>query len=137
MRNRPHIVGLALAIVSLMLMVAVPHHHHAMGACLVQEQCHKDGRVNDNHTRHPAGLDSHHFILFAAKQHALKAHHAASDAHPLPTTFFWLGLAGVGCVSLCGPLLSLLRIVGCAPSLWQRRRMLSCHGLRAPPHVVL
>lgn len=35
-----------------LLVLAVPHHHHLSNVCFVEERCDADGQINDRHTQH-------------------------------------------------------------------------------------
>lgn len=35
-----------------LLVLAVPHHHHLSNVCFVEERCDADGQINDRHTHH-------------------------------------------------------------------------------------
>lgn len=35
-----------------LLVLAVPHHHHLSNVCFVEERCETDGQINDRHTNH-------------------------------------------------------------------------------------
>lgn len=35
-----------------LLVLAVPHHHHLSNVCFVEERCETDGQINDRHTHH-------------------------------------------------------------------------------------
>ena len=35
-----------------LLVLAVPHHHHLSKVCFVEERCDADGQINDRHTHH-------------------------------------------------------------------------------------
>lgn len=35
-----------------LLVLAVPHHHHLRNVCFQEERCETDGRINDRHTQH-------------------------------------------------------------------------------------
>lgn len=53
MNQLKHTFGAWLAVVFVLLLTFLPHHHHEGGAvCWVTEVCHNDGRVNDEHTAH-------------------------------------------------------------------------------------
>lgn len=52
MRGKALIVSLWLAMLMVLLVLAVPHHHHLSNVCFVEERCETDGQVNDRHTHH-------------------------------------------------------------------------------------
>lgn len=35
-----------------LLVLAVPHHHHLSNVCFVEGRCDADGQINDRHTHH-------------------------------------------------------------------------------------
>ena len=49
------IVPVAIAIVSIVLFSAMPHHHHREVLCTVVEKCEQDNAYNDGHTGHESG----------------------------------------------------------------------------------
>lgn len=52
MRGKALIVSLWLAMLMVLLVLAVPHHHHLINVCFVEERCDADGQINDRHTHH-------------------------------------------------------------------------------------
>ncbi len=52
MLRRFHLLALWTATLSLLLLTGVAHHHHAEQICFVEEQCSRDGNINDSHTAH-------------------------------------------------------------------------------------
>lgn len=52
MRGKALIVSLWLAMLMVLLVLAVPHHHHLSNVCFVEERCDADGQINDRHTHH-------------------------------------------------------------------------------------
>ena len=52
MRGKALIVSLWLAMLMVLLVLAVPHHHHLSNVCFVEERCDADGQINDRHTQH-------------------------------------------------------------------------------------
>ncbi|WP_304154859.1 hypothetical protein [Hoylesella buccalis] len=59
MRGKALIVSLWLAMLMVLLVLAVPHHHHLSNVCFVEERCETDGQINDRHTQHqPSGQES-------------------------------------------------------------------------------
>lgn len=52
MRGKALIVSLWLAMLMVLLVLAVPHHHHLSNVCFVEERCETDGQINDRHTHH-------------------------------------------------------------------------------------
>lgn len=52
MRGKAFIVSLWLAMLMVLLVLAVPHHHHLSKVCFVEERCDADGQINDRHTQH-------------------------------------------------------------------------------------
>ncbi len=52
MRGKALIVSLWLAMLMVLLVLAVPHHHHLSKVCFVEERCDADGQINDRHTHH-------------------------------------------------------------------------------------
>lgn len=52
MRGKALIVSLWLAMLMVLLVLAVPHHHHLSNVCFVEERCDADGQINDQHTHH-------------------------------------------------------------------------------------
>ena len=52
MRGKALIVSLWLAMLMVLLVLAVPHHHHLSNVCFVEERCETDGHINDQHTHH-------------------------------------------------------------------------------------
>ena len=52
MRGKALIVSLWLAMLMVLLVLAVPHHHHLSNVCFVEERCETDGQNNDRHTHH-------------------------------------------------------------------------------------
>ncbi|MDD7597773.1 MAG: hypothetical protein SPJ90_00685 [Prevotella sp.] len=51
-RGKALIVSLWLAMLMVLLVLAVPHHHHLSNVCFVEERCETDGQINDRHTHH-------------------------------------------------------------------------------------
>lgn len=51
-RGKALIVSLWLAMLMVLLVLAVPHHHHLSKVCFVEERCDADGQINDRHTHH-------------------------------------------------------------------------------------
>ncbi len=54
MLRRLYILALWTATLSVLLLTGVAHHHHAEQICFVEEQCSRDGNINDSHTAHHA-----------------------------------------------------------------------------------
>ena len=52
MRRKALIVSLWLAMLMVLLVSAVPHHHHQSQVCFVEVKCETDGQTNDRHTHH-------------------------------------------------------------------------------------
>lgn len=52
MRGKALIVSLWLAMLMVLLVLAVPHHHHLSNVCFMEERCGTDGQINDRHTHH-------------------------------------------------------------------------------------
>lgn len=52
MRGKALIISLWLAMLMVLLVLAVPHHHHLSNVCFVEERCDADGQINDRHTHH-------------------------------------------------------------------------------------
>ncbi len=52
MRGKALIASLWLAMLMVLLVLAVPHHHHLSSVCFVEERCETDGQFNDRHTHH-------------------------------------------------------------------------------------
>ena len=57
-----------LLLVSLLfvMLTIFPHHHHVGGnICITTRVCHKDGRINDEHTKkcHDFHVDRHHLFV--------------------------------------------------------------------------
>lgn len=52
MLRRLYILVLWMATLSVLLSTGVAHHHHAEQICFVEEQCSRDGNINDSHTAH-------------------------------------------------------------------------------------
>lgn len=50
---------LAIATLFLIVLSAIPHHHHKEMMCTVMELCEQDDIYNDGHTDHEAGQDAH------------------------------------------------------------------------------
>ncbi len=42
----------ALAVLALLILPYIPHHHHAGALCTMVEHCDEDGTDNDEHTNH-------------------------------------------------------------------------------------
>lgn len=53
------IYPLAIATLFLIVLSAIPHHHHKEMMCAVMELCEQDGTYNDSHTDHGAEQDTH------------------------------------------------------------------------------
>ena len=51
-KSRFYFFSLILATLSVLLSTVIHHHHHDNRICFVEEQCQKDGHVNDEHTEH-------------------------------------------------------------------------------------
>ena len=51
-RGKALIVSLWLAMLMVLLVLAVPHHHHLSKVCFVEERCETEGQINDRHTHH-------------------------------------------------------------------------------------
>lgn len=49
------IVPIAIAILSIVVFSAMPHHHHREVLCTVVEKCERDNTYNDGHTEHESG----------------------------------------------------------------------------------
>ena len=102
MRGKALIASLWLAMLMVLLVLAVPHHHHLSKVCFVEERCETDGQINDRHTHHQSsGQESQvdncpveqirHFVkndkhaqpvmqVVRQQPHWLCAH--AADTHP-------------------------------------------------------
>lgn len=52
MLRRLYLLVLWVATLSVLLSTGVAHHHHAEQICFVEEQCSRDGNINDRHTAH-------------------------------------------------------------------------------------
>ena len=50
---------LAIATLFLIVLFAIPHHHHKEMMCTVMELCEQDDIYNDGHTDHEAEQDAH------------------------------------------------------------------------------
>ena len=69
MRKKVSISCVAAAISVLLALTIIPHHHHDEAACVITERCEKDHSVNDEHTRHPVGENTHHNQPCVAESH--------------------------------------------------------------------
>lgn len=43
---------MAVSVLAVIALTAVPHHHHEEVVCMVMERCGQDGSYNDEHTAH-------------------------------------------------------------------------------------
>ena len=51
-KRRAYFFSLLLATLSVLLSTVILHHHHYNRICFVEQQCEKDGNINDEHTEH-------------------------------------------------------------------------------------
>lgn len=100
MKKRLYIFHLWAATVFLLLSTAVMHHHHSSRICTVVEECARDGRMNDEHTRHQENEQEgcsvqqmHHFVINAKMVKSLRKHIASTGMEPCAALPSALGLA--------------------------------------------
>ncbi|MDR2886752.1 MAG: hypothetical protein LBV26_01935 [Bacteroidales bacterium] len=59
MKRKVSILLVSVAYLAVMAEYIIPHHHHNNMFCTVMEQCEDDGNINDEHTDHHEGEQSH------------------------------------------------------------------------------
>lgn len=124
-------IALWVWMILLIVMPAVPHHHHGHRVCVLVERCVHDGAYNDEHTAHHEEHEKggkvicdRHLQLMVSRQTAIQQ---VSAPEGLQAFACFCGGQSV-CVALCTKSFPL--IPGGEPC---PVRPPSIHALRAPP----
>lgn len=132
------IVPIAIAILSIVVLSAMPHHHHKEMLCTVVEKCERDNTYNDGHTEHKSGESGEINCVADAEYVSSNTNRdefvSYDEGYSLSFFLFFSVFTGCllhGMVSLYREIMYGEYGVSCTSALLGESR-----GLRAPPHYL-
>ena len=124
---------MALAVLTLLILPYIPHHHHAGALCTMVEHCEEDGTDNDEHTSHNGDGTS-----CIEDEGFMASPSGASGNNTVPPLFPVLTLHVNTLVSGEMELTWQSAVSGYETCrLYQSADVSNARALRAPPHTVL